>query len=554
MRSISKLTEKIARLTRTGQSEGLSGIALRLRWARRKRDEEKKYQGWIEANKITPERREELLHEAHSLPLSPKISILLPVYDVAENWLRRCIDSVLRQIYVNWELCIADDHSAAPHVRRVLDEYVARDGRIKVVFRSQNGHISEASNTALEMATGEFVALLDHDDELAEDALFWIASTVSEHPDTRMIYSDEDLIDEKNVRYSPKFKPDWSRDLFYSLNLITHLSVYKTAVLREIGGFRKGFEGSQDYDLALRVIEQIDDSQIRHIPRVLYHWRVIKGSVAYSLDEKPYAHERARDAIREHFGRMGKSATVCPAIIDLHRVRYDLPVRPPKAHVIVTGSKEVSHRRFMERSGYTNVEITSSDAGLLNTIALGSDATVLCFLEGAFEPISDAWLAELVGFVLQDEIGAVGAKLLEADGTVLSGGLVIDRSGRVADGHRGIPRDATGNLLRAQVIGNFSAVSGSCLVTKRDVFEELGGFDQEHFPNLFDADYCLKLRRLGFRIVFTPYVEFKRRGEIAGRVTVDESERFAEKWSGVFPQDPFCNPNLKADGSFEIDI
>ena len=217
----------------------------------------------------------------------PLISVILPVYNVDEKWLRKCIDSVCKQSSRNWELCIADDASTAKHIRPLLEEYASKDPRIKVVFRETNGHISAASNSALELASGEFCLLLDHDDELSPDALFWVATEIDEHPDVAMIYSDEDLIDENGKRTAPKFKPDFCRDLLYSLNLVTHLSAYRTEILRAIGGFRVGIEGSQDYDLALRVVERIAETQIRHIPRILYHWRAIPGSVAWTAVRNP---------------------------------------------------------------------------------------------------------------------------------------------------------------------------------------------------------------------------------------------------------------------------
>ena len=256
-----KILEKVAKANRIRKEKGLRGVKQSLWRLYRHYSEKKKYQKWIKTHQITDEKRQQILTEIESFQRTPKISVVMPVYDVAEKWLRICIESVLHQLYENWELCIADDCSPSPHIRKILEEYAEKDNRIKVVFRPENGHISAASNSALELATGEFCVLLDHDDELSEDALFYVAKELNEFSDMQMIYSDEDLIDERGRRFQPKFKPDFSRDLMYSLNLITHLSAYRTELLRKIGGFRLGAEGSQDYDLALRVIEEIDENQ-----------------------------------------------------------------------------------------------------------------------------------------------------------------------------------------------------------------------------------------------------------------------------------------------------
>lgn len=524
--------------------------------------EARKYKKWLaEKDALTAEKREKIRTEIDDLKHAPLISVVLPVYDVDEKWLRLCIESVLRQLYESWELCIADDASPSPHIGKILEEYAAKDKRIKLVFRQENGHISAASNSALELATGEFAALLDHDDELAEDALFWVAKEINDFPEAAMIYSDEDLIDEKGKRHSPKFKPDWSRDLFYSLNLITHLSVYKTEILRKIGGFRIGAEGSQDYDLAMRVIEQISEDQIRHIPKILYHWRVIRGSVSFSLDEKPYAHERARDAIRAHFKRTGKNATVSQAIINLHRVRCDLPEYLPKVSLILSGEKI---KNFKEETDYPTLEIIESKtetAEDLNRAAFEASGEILCFVNANLKPLSKDWLAELVSFACQKEIGAVGAKLLYKDASVLHAGLIIGANGAVGAAHHRLPRDSAGNFLRAQLVNNFSAVSISCMAVRREVFESVGGFDAENLPDkFFDADFCLKLREKNYRIVFTPYAELiqineKRRLNIQKDPTVEERDFFVQKWRKFIGNDPFYNPNFSyKNGDFSIEI
>ncbi len=503
--------------------------------------EKLKYQKWIRKfDTLTAEKRRKIQQKIKLFKYRPLISILMPVYNVEEKWLRLCIESVLRQLYENWEFCIADDYSLSPHIRRVLEEYAEKDSRVKIVFRAANGHISAASNSALEMATGEFIALLDHDDELAEHALYYVAREINNFPEAGMIYSDEDLIDEKGKRYAPKFKPDWSRDLFYSLNLITHLSVYRASVLQKIGGFRVGFEGSQDYDLALRVTEEIPENHIRHIPRILYHWRAIKGSVALGSEEKPYAHVRARLALRTHFERIGKKAEVSEAVCNLHRIRYELPVNLPKVSLILlidedTTAAKKAIETFTEETVYQNFEIvlicsetvkmkieaenflpdikiivsqSTSEAGKYNSAVSQTDGEVLCFVDANLKPQSKDWLKEMTSFAFQKEIGAVGAKILYADNTILHGGLIVGAGDSVGIAHHHTPREEGGYFFRARLVNNFSAVSVSCLAARREVFQAVGGFDAENYSNnLFDADFCLRLREKNYRIVFTPYAE-----------------------------------------------
>lgn len=494
-------------------------------------------------------------------PRRPLISVVLPVYNVPEKWLRFCIDSVTRQFYANWELCIADDASTEPHIRKILEEYAAQDARIKVMFRGQNGHISAASNSALEMARGEFTVLLDHDDELAPLALYYVAKEINAYPQAQMIYSDEDLIDEKGRRSAPKFKPDWSPDFFYSLNLVTHLSAYRTELIKKIGGFRLGFEGSQDYDLALRVTEQIPETAIRHIPVVLYHWRAIKGSVALDPEEKPYAHDRAKKALSEHFERKGITAKVTKGYSVLHKVNYDLPAEIKVSIVCITAAEQL--KKDLDKSSHKNIEIlevtaaedkTDSLTQRLNLAAKKATGDILIFLEKDVESVSDNWAGEMAALARQKEIGAVGAKLLYKNGTIHHGGIVLGVGGSVGFAHRGFLADTQENILRAQVINNFSAVSGACMVTRRQVFLELGGFDEENFVNgLYDVDYCLRLREKGCRIVWTPYAELIMEDKTATEKTVEnknseEVKTFQKKWGHLLKSDPYYNPNLSLSG------
>lgn len=570
MKYLSKIKGKWAKIDQIRKDTGWAGIESYLKWLGWKYRENKKYQSWLKSNELNEQKHAEIRAEIESFSAKPLISVVMPVYNVEEKWLRLCIESVLEQIYENWEFCIADDASPSPHIRQILEEYAAKDKRIKVVFRKENGHISAASNSALEIATGEFCVLLDHDDELSADALFYVVKELNEFPETSFIYSDEDLIDINGKRFAPKFKPDFSRDLMYSLNLITHLSAYRTEILRKIGGFRIGAEGSQDYDLALRVIEEISETNIRHIPRILYHWRVIRGSVAYSSDEKPYAHSRARDAIRAHLERCGKKAKVSKAIINLHRVQYELPENLPKVSLILSADSEKEIKDFIADTDYENLEVVAISkseiasknlAESLNFAAAKIDGEILCFADANLKPLSKDWLKELVSFAIQTEIGAVGAKISDEKANVLHGGLIVGTNEIVSSAHKDLPRIVEGNFLRLQLINNFSAVSISAFCVRKNLFEEIGGFDAENLPNhFFDADLCLKLREKKYRIVFTPYAELM---EIDARKRLNseenpdafEIEYFAKKWREKLERDEFYNPNFsQKDASFSMKI
>lgn len=580
------LQKKIEKIRQVRKQRGWRGVVRQLWWKFSKLREKRKYQTWLRRfDALDGEDRRLIRRRIENFEHKPLISVVLPVYNVEEKWLRLCLDSVSRQLYENWELCIADDCSPAPHVRRVLEEYAAKDRRVKVIFRQANGHISAASNSALELAAGEFVVLLDHDDELSEHALYFVAEELNRFPQTAMIYSDEDMIDEHGRRYAPKFKPDWSRDFFYSLNLITHLSAYRTGLLRKIGGFRVGAEGSQDYDLALRVTESIPAEQIRHIPQILYHWRAIQGSVALSGDEKPYAHERAREAIRAHLERKEKHARISRGVYNLHRVSYDLPPDAPPVAVLTLNTGEKFLKDILTNTDYRNFELlVGANAGEIprlppeeaqklkpvdvsagknpaerfNDLVKKSTGEFLVFLDGEFEPNSPEWLQEIVSFAAQAEIGAAGAKILFRDGVIRNGGVILGIDQTIGFAHRNVPNDDSGSFMRAMVIGNFSAVSGVFAVRRR-LFEELSGFDEENFPNgLFDVDFCLRLGALKYRVVFTPYAELKQLTDSATEKVLSAASsvevlNFKKKWQREIAADKFYNPNLSLnDAKFRL--
>lgn len=494
----------------------------------------------------------------------PLISILMPTYNSPERWLREAIESVRGQLYPDWELCIADDASPQPHVRAILEEYQRLDERIKIVFRDHNGHISAASNSALELATGRFVALLDHDDELSEHALYMVALAIEDTPELNLIYSDEDKIDERGRRFGPYFKPDWNPDLLNAQNMISHLGVYRTEIIRSIGGFRKGVEGSQDWDLALRVAEQIPSTTIRHIPAVLYHWRAISGSTALGHEAKSYVASSSQRVVHEHLQRINQLASVESAFGSFVRIRYQLPIPAPLVSIVLLNDSANSEE-LIRRTHYPALEIIpcppNNDGTLaetINRLAKQARGELLCFLDGGLLPETEDWLEELTGQAMRSEVGAVGPMQLNIDGniqgalTVLSG---TSEPNKVSwSFYQGMHHLEKGVAGRAALQQNVTILAKGCLILRTETFRRVNGFDAEKFPNnLFELDLCLRLVEADYRNVWTPYARMLSIGgrnkcfETSGQ---DEAVQFRKQWWGFVNRDPAHNPNLACSGEW----
>lgn len=558
------------------------------------------YLKWIkEFDTLSEKDRKEMRARIGVFKNKPLISIVMPVYNPNPIWLKEVIDSIRSQIYTNWELCIADDASSIPEVRIILDQYRHEDNRIKVVFRNENGHISAASNSAIALAQGEWLALVDHDDRLTEHALFWVVDAINKHPESRLIYSDEDKIDENGVRSGPYFKCDWNQDLFYSHNMITHLGVYHAALVKSVGGFRIGLEGSQDYDLALRCIEHIAPNQIHHIPRILYHWRVHAESTAQSSDAKPYAMIAGERAINEHFQRKGTNAKA-ELIGYGYRVHYELPRSLPLVSLIVPTRDGLSFLKqcidsILEKTSYSNYEILIVDNGSqeaatlkylerivvdnrvrvirddspFNYSALNNKAVKLArgeivgLINNDIEVITADWLSEMVSHVLRPEVGAVGARLWYSNDTLQHGGVVLGLGGVVAHSHRKLPKNNPGYCGRASLIQSFSAVTAACLIIRKSVYEEVNGLNEEELQVAYnDVDFCLRVLSAGYRNIWTPYAELYHH-ESATRGAEDTPEkkiRFEKEktymqsvWGDLLQKDPAYSPNLTfSDEDFSL--
>jgi len=534
---------------------------------------------------------EQIKHCISQWRYRPKVSVIMPVFNPQPIWLCEAIESVRAQIYPDWELCIADDASTREEVRTVLKDYAALDTRIRIVWRSENGHISAATNSAIEIAQGEYLAMLDHDDLLSPVALFWVVEALQRQPDANLIFSDEDKINDLGERHSPYFKCDLNRDLLLAQNMVTHLAVYRSSLVREISGCRIGFEGSQDYDLTLRVVGRSSDAQVVHIPRVLYHWRVHSESTAGGYAAKPYALEAAKRAIEEHLQRSGIRAAVHPQPASgVCRVEFSLPTPPPLATIIIPtrnahGLVKTCIESIWEKTDYPNYEILLIDNGSdvpealayfkklqdsgvhvlrddrpFNYSALNNAAVayargeVVVLMNNDIEVISPGWLSELVSHACRPGVGAVGAKLLYPSDRVQHAGVVIGIGGCAGHVHKGLPAAHWGYFSRACLTQNFSAVTGACLAVRREHYRLAQGLNETELQVAFnDIDFCLRLSERGLKTVFTPHAllyhhESATRGFEDNPQKIARFERevsfFRDRWRSVLYDDPFYSPNL----------
>jgi glycosyltransferase involved in cell wall biosynthesis len=525
----------------------------------------------------------------------PIISVLMSTYNTPASFLRIAIESVLGQSYRHWELCIVDDRSIDESVRTVIKAYASRDDRIKVHFRQQNGHISTSLNTAIGMASGDFMTVLDHDDCLATRALEWIACTIIEHPKVDYIYSDEDKISADGERFDPVFKPDWSPECMLSSMYTGHMSVFRTSLVKSLGGFRSAFDGAQDYDLALRVIARTD--RIIHIPHVLYHWRVWANSNAMSLDAKPYAYQKQREALTEFLRESDESFKILDHPLSVfHRVIFQ-PKRQSLVSIIIPTAngkidltpdsqrhidalvksiKENTSYKFYEIIIVHNGDLTQEQISRFQddpTISLvpysesifslsrkinigvaASRGEFILLLNDDVRIITCDWLELMLGMAQRPRVGAVGARLLFPNDTIQHAGVTV-LDGMPGHPFYGEPKYALGYGSALQVDKNYIAVTGACQMTPRALFIELGGYSGEFPLNYNDVEYCMRLYRRGYRMVSMANVllyHYEGVSKEGGRGVSDkELSKFLDVWNASFDRDPYYSPNLSQTENFE---
>lgn len=557
------------------------------------------YQVWISKNENWDVKA--IQKEIQNFKYQPTISILMPVYNVEQNWLEKCIQSVQNQFYPNWELCMADDCSTDESVRPTLEKYAKSDERIKVVFRSENGHISRATNSALEIATGEFVALLDNDDELAPIAFYEVVKALNENPELDLIYSDEDKIDMQGNRFDPAFKPDWSPDLLLGTNYISHLGVYRRSIMNEIGGFRPGFEGSQDYDLVLRFTEKTTAQRIHHIPKVLYYWRILPTSTAADQSTKGYAFEAGLKAVQEALVRRGIKGTAHHAAGNgLYDVEYEvlstdlvsiiIPTRDgyddmlrclnsivaktsyPNYEIIVADNGSTDERmeklyakfkgQLGERFRVESIDIPFNYSRINNLAAQKAKGKYLLFLNNDTEVITPGWITKMVSFAQFERIGMVGAKLYYPNQTIQHAGVIVGLGGAAGHCHHTYPKGDFGYFGKLEINVNYLAVTAACCMIRKADFEQLGGFEEELTVAFNDVDLCLREYEAGHDNVWLHGVElYHYESQTRGyentpekKARFDQETKFMEdRWGKYIANDPFYSPNLsRVGGHFGI--
>lgn len=550
------------------------------------------YPAWVRNNRLRASDMRRLREVATGFGYRPLISVVVPVYNPEPAWLEQALDSVMSQTYPDWELCLCDDGSTKEYVQEILCRYERLDDRIRVKCLERNSGISEASNAALSLASGEFVALLDHDDELMPDALFEVAGLLQEHPEADLIYSDTNKIDEAGNRLRPHFKPGWSPEFLLCSNYISHLGVYRRSIVEEIGGFRKDFDGSQDYDLVLRFTERTD--KIYHIPKILYQWRMVAGSVALDPNSKDYARERSRRALSEALNRRGFEGSVEDGLLpNGFRVKLKIKGDPKVSIVIPTRDNVPLLKRLLESierlTAYRNYEILIVDNdsadpetveylssiryrvipfreefnhSRINNFAVGhADGEYVLFLNDDTEVISEEWLEDMLRHAQKPEVGAVGAKLLYPDGRIQHAGIIIGaghpwRPSVAAHSHQHFAPGTPGYARTVKTIRNYSAVTAACMMLRRAVFEEVGGFDEKNLPTVYnDVDLCLRMRERGYTMVYTPYAELYHHESAKRDPRLDQAvyAYMRKRWGETLDNDPYYNPNFsRGAGDFNL--
>lgn len=555
------------------------------------------YQKWIKQN--WP-KQEELVKQKifqKKFKYRPKISIITPVYNPDEKWLKSCIESVINQTYDNWEFCLADDNSTKEHVKKVLEEYSKKDNRIKIVYRLKNGHISQASNSALKISTGEYIALLDHDDDLAPNALYEIVKILNDNPKIDFIYSDEDKIELNGKHVDPFFKPDWSPDMLMSLNYICHLSVIRKKIIDQIGGFRIGFEGSQDYDLFLRVTEIT--KSIYHISKILYSWRKVPNSTATTYSVKNYCNQASINALQDSLKRKKIKGNACTGLVDgSFRTKYKIINNPLVSIIIPTKDKAEYLKRCInsieQKTTYNNFEILIIDTGskdletsdyyktltnnnkikILNWQGTFNYSTVnnfgvkhakgkyILLLNNDTEVITHEWIESMLEHAQRKEIGAVGVKLLYPNKKIQHAGVILGiKGGDIEKGVAGhvqkmfkdIPMKSP-ILNSKDLIRNFSAVTAACLMVSKEKYLEVNGLDEKFRIAFNDVDFNLKLMKNGYYNLYTPFAKLYHYESISvgtpkqGNRNIEEFKKeinmMIEKWGNLLENDPFYNSNF----------
>jgi O-antigen biosynthesis protein len=540
-RDLQVLGEEHRRLRRSAEGRVAKILSAPFRFFRRRQlteaVEQDEYGRWFARRRVSAEEAAKLREQSRMFSYRPLVSILTPTFNANEQFLTEAVESVIAQAYENWELILIDDGSSNARVRELLENLGQRDARIQTGFQNHGG-ISSALNTALARAGGEWIALFDHDDLLESDALFRAIELLQNDREADVIYSDEDKIVHGKLA-APMLKPDWSPDFFCTHDYLGHFVIIRRGLVE--AGFRSEFDGAQDYDLLLRVSEKTD--RIRHVPRVLYHWRRTTESTAHNIRRKPGALEAGQRAIEEHLARQQENARVT---IDwethLYRVRREGDTA--RISIILDGGENADRDRIRAKTDFPNFEVVVDLKEATGEYVL--------FLDSDLEPLDENWVRAMAEQLSNTKVGAVGARIVSSDDTVESAGLILLPNGKVSSAFAGYARDFRGANRQLQTVRNYSAVTASCLLTPMELFQKIASADATGSLDFARDDkvcvgveYCLSLREQGLRTVSIPYTEVRRpsKKENASTMCLDLQKR----WPKMFRSDPYYNPNLSRE-------
>ena len=549
------------------------------------------YGGWIKYNELKD--ADLKLQMKKQFKNSPKISVIVPMYKTKEKFFKDLVKCMINQTYSNWELCLAD---GSPEPNENLKKYYEQDERIKYKFLGENKGVAGNTNSAIEMTTGEYIALLDHDDILADYALFEVINCINKYPNAEFIYSDEDKIDENDNRYDAYFKPDFAPDTLRCQNYICHFSIFKKELMDKLQGFKVDYDGAQDYDIFLRMSELTKTENIKHIPKILYHWRVHSESTAkLNSNAKNYAFEAGKKAIEDHLKRIGLEGTVSEGCIEgIYRIDYKVKGEP-KVSIVIPNKDgrdilKVCVDSILEKTTYKNYEIVIVEnnseteeifeyykqieqnekikvvkypnkgfnySAIINYGVKESEGEYIVQLNNDTELITQNWLEIMLGFVQREDVGAVGVKLYFPDETIQHAGIIVGIGGIAGNRFKSIPKDGHGYFAKESMIENLSAVTAACIITPKSIYEEVGWMDEKLAVAFNDVDFCLKIREKGYLVVYNPFIEFwhyesKSRGQENTPAKIKrfqgEISTFEQRWGEILEQgDPYYNINLSLD-------
>lgn len=572
------------------KDNGLKAFLIKSRHKLQGIDSDYDYPEWYELTKPTEEELEG--QKKTVFDYRPKMSVVIPAYKTPERFLAAMLDSLLAQTYRNWEVCIADGSPKGESVERVLKRYALKDERIRYVILGENKGISGNTNAAIEMATGDFIVLADHDDTLAPDALYECVKAINSDPEIDVVYTDEDKLDiDGGELFEPHFKPDFNPDLLTSVNYICHLFVVNHELLLEVGGFREEFDGAQDYDFILRCTEKA--RRIYHVPKALYHWRCHQNSTASNPESKLYAFDAGARAVKAHYDRTGVKAVSVEKGIDygIYHSAFEITGDPLVSVIIPnkdhSADLDLCMRSIIEKSSYKNLEFIVVEnnstapetfeyydkiqkefdfvhvvkwekefnySAINNFGVTHAKGEYLLFLNNDTEIINPESISEMLGFCQRDDVGIVGVRLLYSDETIQHAGVVVGFGGIAGHTFIGLHKSESSYFNQAMCARNYSAVTAACMMSKRSLFDQVGGFSEDLAVAFNDIDYCMKIRSLDKLVVYAPYALFyhyesKSRGLEDTPEKVErfnrEIKKFSDKWPDILRDgDPYYNPNL----------